>query len=165
MVKVKANNGTPYEVKNTGDQVFINNIAFKGDIIKLGENRFHVLYENKSYNISVESIDKVSKTCILNINEKKITFTLQDELDELLVKMGMASGTNHLLNELKAPMPGLVLKVMVNEGDEVKKGDGLLILEAMKMENILKSPGAGVVKKLHVHEKDKIEKGQLLISF
>ncbi len=165
MLKVKANNGTTLEVKNTLNKVFINNEEVVADILKLEENKFHVLYKNKSYSISTNNIDFENKTCTLTINGKKVVLEVKGEYDELLEKMGMGVGAGKKLNELKAPMPGLVLRALVKEGDIVQKGDGLLILEAMKMENILKSTGDGTVKKIHVSEKDKVEKGQLLISF
>ena len=62
-------------------------------------------------------------------------------------------------------MPGLVLDVKLNVGDSVEKGDSILILEAMKMENVLKSPAEGVVKSIHINKGDAVEKNQLLISF
>jgi biotin carboxyl carrier protein len=68
-------------------------------------------------------------------------------------------------NLLKAPMPGLVLKVLVTEGQAVKKGDGLLILEAMKMENIIKASSDGMVKKIHIEEKNIVDKNQKMIEF
>jgi len=68
-------------------------------------------------------------------------------------------------NLLKAPMPGLVLKVLVTEGQVVKKGDGLLILEAMKMENIIKASSDGIVKKIHIEEKNIVDKNQKMIEF
>jgi len=61
-------------------------------------------------------------------------------------------------------MPGLILRMMVEEGQEVKKGDSLCVLEAMKMENVLKAAGDGVVKKIVVKEKTTVEKGQLMIQ-
>jgi biotin carboxyl carrier protein len=69
------------------------------------------------------------------------------------------------VNEVKAPMPGMVLKILVKDGDEVKKGDPLLVLEAMKMENILKSPTDGVIKKIAAVTGVAVEKNQLLIQF
>ena len=62
-------------------------------------------------------------------------------------------------------MPGLVLSVLVTEGDEVKKGDNLLVLEAMKMENMIKSPTDGIIKKIEIKQGNKVEKNELLISF
>jgi biotin carboxyl carrier protein len=62
-------------------------------------------------------------------------------------------------------MPGLVLKVLVTEGQAVKKGDGLLVLEAMKMENIIKASADGMVKKIHIEEKNVVDKNQKMIEF
>ena len=63
------------------------------------------------------------------------------------------------------PMPGMVLNVLVKEGDAVKKGDELLVLEAMKMENNIKAPGDGIVSEISVKSGDKVEKNQILIRF
>jgi biotin carboxyl carrier protein len=62
-------------------------------------------------------------------------------------------------------MPGLIVDIKVEAGQEVKKGDPILILEAMKMENIIKSPGDGVVKAIKVNPRDNVEKNQVLIQF
>lgn len=62
-------------------------------------------------------------------------------------------------------MPGMVLNILVTEGQEVKKGDALIILEAMKMENILKSPTDGTIKKIAITKGFAVEKNQLLIQF
>jgi len=69
------------------------------------------------------------------------------------------------VNDIKAPMPGMVLNILVDEGQEVKKGDALIVLEAMKMENILKSPVDGVIKKIAINKGVAVEKNQLLIQF
>jgi len=66
---------------------------------------------------------------------------------------------------LKAPMPGLVLRVQVTPGQQVAAGTGLVVLEAMKMENELKAAAPGVVKALRVAPGDAVEKGQVLIEF
>ena len=62
-------------------------------------------------------------------------------------------------------MPGLVVDILKKSGDEVSEGENLLILEAMKMENVIKSPINGVIKSIGVKAKDTVEKNQLLISF
>ena len=62
-------------------------------------------------------------------------------------------------------MPGLVLEVLVKPGQTVKKGDKILVLEAMKMENIIKSPGEGIVKECLAEVGATVEKNQILINF
>ncbi|HEY9195548.1 MAG TPA: acetyl-CoA carboxylase biotin carboxyl carrier protein subunit, partial [Mucilaginibacter sp.] len=69
------------------------------------------------------------------------------------------------VSEIKAPMPGLVLRIFVAEGDTVQKGDNLFVLEAMKMENIIKAPADVTVRKIKCKAGDKVEKGQILIEF
>jgi biotin carboxyl carrier protein len=66
---------------------------------------------------------------------------------------------------LRAPMPGLVLRLLVEPGREVARGDGLVVLEAMKMENELKAPAGGVVGAVHVRPGEPVEKGQVLVEF
>ena len=63
-----------------------------------------------------------------------------------------------------APMPGKVLRVLVREGEQVKTGQGLIILEAMKMENEIPAPKDGVIKKIHVKEGDTVDTGQRLVQ-
>jgi biotin carboxyl carrier protein len=79
--------------------------------------------------------------------------------------MGIQNGSQKNINILKAPMPGLILDVIVKESDLVKKGDPLIILEAMKMENILLSPLDGIVKEVKVNPQQTVEKNNILIKF
>ncbi len=66
---------------------------------------------------------------------------------------------------LRAPMPGLVLRILAEPGQEVAAGTGLVVLEAMKMENELKSPAAGTVGAIRVQPGQAVEKGQVLVEF
>lgn len=68
------------------------------------------------------------------------------------------------MNVIKAPMPGLVLKIMISENQDINEGDSVLILEAMKMENVIKSPGTGKVKIIKVKERDAVEKNEVLVE-
>jgi biotin carboxyl carrier protein len=81
----------------------------------------------------------------------------------MLDKMGMSATSDEKMDNVKAPMPGLVLDILVEAGQSVNKGDNLLILEAMKMENIIKASGNGVVKNININKKDAVEKNQLLM--
>jgi ribonuclease HI len=84
-----------------------------------------------------------------------------DEVYEL----GLDKRAGMVSPELKAPMPGLVLNVLVKVGDAVRKNDPVLVLEAMKMENVIKAPGDAVVAQVHAVQGKAVEKGQLLLLF
>ncbi len=88
---------------------------------------------------------------------------VETERSRLLRKFGAATGTITRKAEIHAPMPALVVKVEVAPGQPVRKGEGLVILEAMKMENELRAPHEGTVKKILVAKGSKVEKGELLL--
>lgn len=88
-----------------------------------------------------------------------------DEKTNRLRKLMGGTGGAAKLAQLKAPMPGLVVAVQVEPGQEVKKGDGLVIVEAMKMENELKATGAGKVKEIKVKQGQAVEKNEVLVVF
>lgn len=95
------------------------------------------------------------------IEGEQYEFELYDERKALLkVSAGLATEG---AQEIRTSMPGMIVKVLVNEGDEVLEGDGLVIVEAMKMENEMKSPKDGVVRKISVGEGDAVEAGSLLV--
>ena len=117
------------------------------------------------YKVKVHAIDRSTKTFKLVLNGIKHTVQIQDKFDLLLEDLGFNSKDSNTLKDIQAPMPGLILEVNVATGDEVKKGDKVLVLEAMKMENVIKSTGEGVVKDISVNKGDSVEKGQVLIRF
>jgi biotin carboxyl carrier protein len=79
--------------------------------------------------------------------------------------MGMANGGARQVKEVKAPMPGLILQIQTAVGATVQKGDVLLILEAMKMENAIKSPVDGIIKAIPVNQGKSVDKNQVLVQF
>ena len=109
-------------------------------------------------------VDKETKTCIIKIGQSTLTVHLKDKYDILLQEIGLDIVAGKKVNDIKAPMPGMVLHVMVENGQKIKKGDAIVVLEAMKMENILKSPTDGVIKKIHVSMGDKVEKNQVMVN-
>ncbi|WP_019946190.1 biotin/lipoyl-containing protein [Hymenobacter aerophilus] len=138
---------------------------FAWDLTALGNGRYSILYQNRSYNAELLEIDYAAKTVALKINDQRLEFQAKDRLDLLLDKMGLSAAVSTKVNELKAPMPGLIVDVRVEPGQTVQKGDALLVLEAMKMENILKAPGEGIVAAIKVSLRDNVTKGQVLIQF
>jgi biotin carboxyl carrier protein len=143
----------------------LNDKLIRGDFIKINAYQYHMIYNNQSYNVDVIKLNPAEKTMILKINSVKYTIALKDKYDELLHSLGMDNIASAKINQIKAPMPGMVLNILVHEGNEVKKGDVLLVLEAMKMENMLKSPTDGIIKKIAVQKGNAVEKNQLLIQF
>src|SRR5688572_3306611 len=103
----------------------------KGDLIRVNESQFHLLYNGRSFNIEVLRYSHAEKTMTLRVNGAKVALQLKDKYDELLHKLGMDELSARKVNDVKAPMPGMVLNILVGEGSEVKKGDALLVLEAM----------------------------------
>jgi biotin carboxyl carrier protein len=165
MYQLKINEKYSFEAARNDDGLLINNKATTADIKHIGEGIYHIIEGNQSYNADVVSFNSVEKTAQIKINNNIYTITVKDQFDILLDKLGLSSLSGAQLSEIKAPMPGLVLKVFAVEGDEVKKGDNLLVLEAMKMENIIKCPADVTIKKIRIKSGNKVEKGQILIEF
>ncbi len=135
------------------------------DIIEIRKGKFHILNNNRSYTAEVVAFDKETKTFTIRVNHNQYVVDVKDRFDDLLFKLGIDAGAGKKVNDVKAPMPGMVLNVMVENGQSIKKGDALVVLEAMKMENILKSPADGIVKKIRVTKGDKVEKNQVMVNF
>jgi biotin carboxyl carrier protein len=165
MHKIKVNNKYDFEVDRKGDTLLVNNNTINADIKQLNDLLYHIINENGSYNAEVVSFDREAKTAEIKVNNNIYTLTAKDQFDVLLDKMGLSSLMAAKVSEIKAPMPGMVLKVLVEEGAEVKKGENLFVLEAMKMENIIKSPADVTVKTIKIRPGDKVEKGQILMMF
>jgi len=158
-------NGNTYEIVQNDQTIVINGSDFQWDINKVSDGYFHIIYRGKSYRSEIVKSDIAAKTIVFKINGRIYSVELKDKFDLLLEKMGMNQSATYKVNSIKAPMPGLIIDLKVNAGERVMQGDPLLILEAMKMENILKAPGEGIIKHVTVKKGDNVEKGQVLIEF
>ncbi|WP_254562926.1 acetyl-CoA carboxylase biotin carboxyl carrier protein subunit [Dyadobacter diqingensis] len=154
-----------FELTQKDNQWQIGEDIFDGDIIKLSDSLFHVLWQNRSFTVEVEEANIADKTFKLLINGQPYETSAKDQFDLLLEGLGMQATATKKINNLKAPMPGLIQSIAVTPGQEVEKGDTLLVLVAMKMENIIKSSGSGVVKTVKVIPGEIVEKNQVLIEF
>jgi acetyl/propionyl-CoA carboxylase alpha subunit len=153
---------TPTEGKSEG---LLNGDFYSLDIEKVDAQTWHILKDNMSYYVQWIERNDEAKTYTLKVNGSLIVLEAKNEFDILLEKMGMANVGSAKVSKLKAPMPGKVLDVLVTVGQEVVKGDGLVILEAMKMENVLKADDVGVVKSVNVSIGEAVEKNNVLIEF
>lgn len=134
------------------------------DIVEAADGSYHLLHGGRGYRCTLETIDLPGKRLVVTVNGRTLDLELADEYDLLVKQLGFATQPTATAKEIHAPMPGLVLKIMVSPGAEVSTGTPLMILEAMKMENVLKAEGDGRIKAVHVSQGAAVEKRQLLIE-
>ena len=125
---------------------------------------YHILDNGQSFKLEVLSADNQGKTQKILINNWKIETQIMDKLDQQVDSMGLSKMDDNKSNDVFAPMPGLILDIMCKEGDQIHEGDSLLILEAMKMENVIKAEGSGTIAKIHKETGNSVDKGQLIIE-
>ena len=155
-----------YEVdENQSKDLLLNGEIVKWDKIASGTTGYHILRNNKGYQVEIISLSKEDKTATIQVNGNRYDIELKDQYDTLLENLGMASMNTKKNNDYKAQMPGLIIDVRVEVGEDVKKGDPLIVLEAMKMENIIKSPDDVTIKSINVEVGQAVEKKQVLIEF
>lgn len=129
--------GTPVSLLSVGDQVH-RVVARRGD----ARGRYTLSLDGHTF--VVEALDERTRA-----------------IQDLSAARAEAAGPTPLV----APMPGLVMRVQVKPGDQVAGGQGLVVMEAMKMENELRAPAPGVVRAVHVAPGIAVEKGTLLVEF
>jgi biotin carboxyl carrier protein len=162
MLKVTIND-TTYSLEIKNNESFINEEPWHGDLVKIRENLYHLIKDSKSYTIEVVAAE--TKQLQLKINGVNTVAVVQDKYDLLLEQLGMQQLNDTRTREVRAPMPGMILDVLVKQGQVVTKGEKLLILEAMKMENVIKSAGEGTIEAVNVKKGMSVEKNQVLIQF
>ena len=162
MLKVTIND-LSYEIQIEKDRAIVDNELWDGDLVKVAENLYHLIKGSRSYTIELLKVD--NKQLQLKVNGIPAVAVVQDKYDLLLEKLGMQEANDTKHAEVRAPMPGMIVEVLVEKGQQVNKGEKLLILEAMKMENVIKSAGDGTVEAVLVEKGMNVEKNQVLIQF
>ena len=157
--------GEKVEITFDGDLPKLNGTPMNWSISSENNRNYLIIKDHKPIKAEILKFDSQTKVVEIKINKNIYAISLKDKMDILLEKMGIDMSVTQAVNDLKAPMPGLVLDILVKEGQEIKKGDQLAILEAMKMENVLKAAGEGIVKSIEVVKGDSVEKNQILIKF
>lgn len=165
MVRSKVDGTYDFIIEKIREQLTVNGQQSDLDILQLDDTNYHIIHKNKSYQVTITGIDIVNKKFEVRVNNRTYQVEHQDENDLLLEKMGLQQGTIKTIDELRAPMPGLIANIYVQEGQKVEDGQPLIVLKAMKMENVLKSPHEGIIKKIFVEEHQKIEKDAVIIQF
>lgn len=163
MLKIQVN-GQEFLFDHIQGTATLDGQAVHADAIKTGTDKYHLLINNQSYSLELLEKSENGKTMTVAVNGIKQEVTIRDRYDALLSSLGMDKMMGNKSHLLKAPMPGLVLRIMAEEGQHVKKGDPILVLEAMKMENVIKADGDGVIKRITVSPKQAVEKNTLLVE-
>lgn len=151
--------------KNNRTKGEIDGQPYEIDIHKINENEYVVFYNGRRFKVLKSSKIPESGETTLLVNGRKIELEITSDKELLLRQMGVGSSYQQKAAELKAPMPGLITRILVKEGQQVEKGTPLLAIEAMKMENIIKATAPGVVSSILVSQGKAVEKNEILIRF
>jgi biotin carboxyl carrier protein len=155
-----------------GDNTY--DLRLRADHVMIGETEKNLSFEpvdhgswllsldGRSYRIQLE---ERTNQLSLSVNGQAFDVLVKSELDLLMEKYGMAETIDAAAREVRAPMPGLVLRMMAEPGLRVEAGDGLVVLEAMKMENEIRASRGGTIKAVHASEGTPVSKNALLIEF
>lgn len=135
------------------------------DIVKTKDGLFNIIYKEKSFIANVLSHDKKNKVFEIVINNNHYKVQLKDGFDEALIRLGVEHQGVDKDKAVVSPMPGKVVEVFVGAGDSVDEGDSLIVLEAMKMENIIKATKSGEVKHVYTSVGDSVEKNCRLLVY
>lgn len=138
--------------------------SFDWDLQEVEPGVFHILKDGKGFRANVVSADVAAKSFVIQVNGRNYEINVKDRFDLLLEKLGMDNLASTAIENIKAPMPGLVIDVMVEPGQSLSKGDQVLILEAMKMENVIKAQADCVVKSVNISKGNAVEKGETLVE-
>lgn len=160
-----------YQAEIDGENWTINKSK---DGFKIDETEHSLTFEKRGNEYLIYNENKIDRIKVLNrkgnlmsllINGKETEVAIKDHIALMLERLGMDSSFEESLSEIVAPMPGVILDVQIKSGDEVTQGDPLLVLEAMKMENVIKSPINGKINSVEVRQGDSVEKNVLLVTF
>jgi biotin carboxyl carrier protein len=132
------------------------------EVVEISKNDFVLRLDNRVYEISAKRRDADQYSVFINgkVIDVVVRTGLQERASSLIEQ---SSDFKHKM-VVKAPMPGMILKVKKNVGESVQKGDSIIILEAMKMENDIKSPFSGLIKEVRVTENTPVDKGAVLFT-
>ena len=136
------------------------------DLKKASDGTFSYLNAaGRSITVEVVDIDLRERTVELRLDGLHHHIALHNPLDQLIDQLGLEANPQVALTELHAPMPGKVVNIVVEVGQNVEAGDTLLVLEAMKMENPIQAVTGATIKSIEVQEGVAVEKGALLLEF
>jgi len=145
-------------------EAVVNGKPRKIAVHKLGDTRSLLLVDNHSHEVDVRAAGTNGLRTVF-MQGMEIPVTVENySLAQMRKTAGISAGPS-IEKMFRAPMPGLVMQIKVEPGQQVKAGDPVVVIEAMKMENILKAKGPAKVKAIHVSQGQSVEKGDKLVEF
>lgn len=124
---------------------------------------------SKSLLVSGKSFDaeltEIPEGLSVYLRGHRIICRVEEERKARLARLAGEREEEKAQKSLRTQMPGLVAKILVSPGQEIKEGQGVVVVEAMKMQNELKAPTEGIVKEIRVKEGEAVEKDQVLVTF
>jgi biotin carboxyl carrier protein len=155
--------GQTIEVEVEGDRVTVDGQSHSASLGLIpGTPLRQLLIDGRPLTLSVEAIGR--GRWALTPKGERWEMEVLDERTRHIRSLAAGGDQRRVAGALKAPMPGLVVRIQVEPGQEVDAGTPLVVLEAMKMENELKAPGPAVIKAIRVTQGDAVEKGQVLLE-
>ena len=158
--------GHTVRLSRDDSSILVDGSVQKYDFAQLDGGSFSLLLGDASFEIHlVESIERDGgKSFTVTVNGSPVTVFIEDHRSQIW--KGLAGGRAASISriDVRAPMPGKVIRVETRNGDKVKPGSGLCVLEAMKMENEIKSSTSGLVDAIHVEPGQSVEKGEILVT-
>ncbi|RKQ51544.1 biotin carboxyl carrier protein [Roseivirga pacifica] len=165
MYTSKTKDGKEATLEFSNNQLLFNGQSLDFQISKNQYGHYQFTKDGTTVKAEILEVDEAKKKFIIQVGRGRYPISLKDDTDLLLEKLGMSHLQEQTLKDIKAPMPGLILDILVEPGQEINKGDQVMILEAMKMENVLKSPGSGTISSIEVEKGQSVEKNSILIKF
>jgi biotin carboxyl carrier protein len=156
--------GREVEVAIDGDHVVVDGRTYRAGLGSIpGTPLRQLLLDGKPSTLAMTPLGR-GRWEVTKAGER-VELEVLDERAHHIRSLTAGTSRGRTADVLKAPMPGLVVRVQVQPGDRVVAGAGLVVLEAMKMENELKAAATGVVKEVRVAAGEAVEKGQVLVEF
>lgn len=142
-------------------QIMVDNVAYDCDVIEVEKGVYSVLFKGRSYNVELIESDSAKKYAVNTFYHSYDAEIIDAEAKYLQARGGIDGAVE---NTIKSPMPGKVVKIPVTLGQQVEKGQTLVIVSAMKMESEYKAMKDGVVSEIFVKENDTVDGGQPLVK-
>jgi glutaconyl-CoA/methylmalonyl-CoA decarboxylase subunit gamma len=140
-------------------KVIVNGNPYQVEIEDLTKSPMNVMVNGKAYSVTMESESDTVPVVNQSIKPQQIS------PKPVRAAMKNSSSSSETSHELRAPMPGLILDIVVKPGDKVTQGQNLMVLEAMKMKNAIRSPRDGVIQNIPVTEGQKVGYNDILVTF